>query len=77
MPTTEHFCKLVSGDGRRSLTAVPASVCLAAQKEVTKETKIVTAGKKQGRSATISEELKAKVAKISSSKGCQCITKAF
>ena len=58
--TIEQFFKPVCGDGSSSSKEVPAAAVLAAQKEMEK---IAKAGQKQGAYATISDELKAKVAK--------------
>ena len=78
MSTLEHFFKPASGAGSSSSTAVPVFAFLAAQKEVAKETeKIATAGKKRGSYATISEELKAKVAKYAVKNGISSPIRRF
>ena len=58
MSTLEHFFKPTSDAGSSSSAAVPAFVFLVAERETEK---VVSAGKKLGSYATISEELKAKV----------------
>lgn len=78
LKTFEHFFKPVFGDGSSSSKAVPMVAVLAVQKEVAKEIEeIAKAGQKWEAYATISEELKAKVAKIRSGEWCQCGAKAF
>ena len=64
--TIEQFFKPVCGDGSSSSKEVPAAAVLAAQKEMEK---IAKAGQKRGACATISEELKAKVAKYAAENG--------
>ena len=60
MSTLEHFFKPTSDTGSSSSAAVPEFTFLATQRETEK---VTSAGKKRGSYATISEELKAKVAK--------------
>ena len=59
MSTLEHFFKSTSDARSSSSAAVPAFAFLAAQR---KTWKVASTGKKRGSYATISEELKAKVA---------------
>ena len=66
MSTLEHFFKPTSDAGSNSSAAVPVFAFLAAQRETEK---VASAGKKPGSYATISEELKAKVAKYAAKNG--------
>ena len=74
MFTLEHFFKPTSDAGSSSSAAVPAFAFLAAQRETEK---VVSAGKKQGSYATISEELKAKVAKYVAENGVSASLRYF
>ena len=66
MSTLEHFFKSTSNAGSSSSAAVPAFAFLAAQG---KTEKVASTGKKRSSYATISEELKAKVAKYAAENG--------
>ena len=73
--TLKHFFKPVCGD---CSTAVPAMVGLAVQKEVDKEMdKIAKAGRKRRAYTTISEELRAKVAKYVAKNGVRASLRHF
>ena len=72
--TIEQFFKPVCGDGSSSSKEVPAAAVLAAQKEMEK---IAKAGQKRGAYATISEELKAKVAKYAAENGVSASLRHF
>ena len=74
MSTLEHYFKLTSDVGSSSSAAVPALAFLAAQRE---KEKVASAGKKQGSYATISEELKAKVAKYAAENGVSTSLRHF
>ena len=63
-----HFFKPTSDAGSSSSAAVPAF--LAAQRETEKD---ASAGKKRGSYATISEELKAKVAEYAAENGFSAV----
>ena len=76
--TIEQFFKPACGEGSSSLKEVPAVAVLAAQKEVAKEMeKIAKAEQKRGAYATISEELKAKVAKYAAENGISASLRHF
>ena len=66
MSTLEHFFKSTSDAESSSSAAVPVFAFLAAQR---KTEKVASTGKKRGSYATISEELKAKVAKYAAENG--------
>ena len=72
--TIEQFFKPVCGDGSSSSKEVPVAAVLAAQKEMEK---IAKAGQKRGAYATISEELKAKVAKYAAENGVSASLRHF
>ena len=74
MSTLEHFFKSTSNAGRSSSAAVPAFAFLSAKR---KTEKVASAGKKQGSYATISEELKAKVAKYAVENGVSASLRHF
>ena len=62
----EHFFKSTSDAGSSSSAAVPAFAFLAAQR---KTEKVTSTGKKRSSHATISEQLKATVAKYAAENG--------
>ena len=74
MSTLEHFFKSTSNAGSSSSAAVPAFAFLAAQR---KTEKVASTGKKRGSYATISEELKAKVAKCAAENGASALLRHF
>ena len=73
MSTLEHFFKPTSDAGSSSSAAVSAFAFLAAQRK----TEVASAGKKRGSYATISEELKAKIAKYAAENGVNTLLRHF
>ena len=74
MSTLEHFFKSTSDAGSSSSAAVPAFAFLATQR---KTEKVTSTGKKRGSYATISEELRATVAKYAAENGVSASLRHF
>ena len=74
MSTLEHFFKPTSDAGSSSSAAVLAFAFLAAQR---KTKKVASTGMKWGSYATISEELKVKVAKYAAENGVSASLRHF
>ena len=73
MSTLEHYFKPTSDSGSSSSAVVPVFAFLAAQWE----TEVASAEKKCGSYATISEELKVKVAKYAAENGVSASLRHF
>ena len=74
MSTLEHYFKPTSDAGSSSSAVVPVFAFLAAQWETEK---VASAEKKRGSYATISEELKVKVAKYAAENGVSASLRHF